>query len=1011
MKIAALAVRNPQFTIVMFLMLVALGFTSFGAIARSEDPHFPLPFYTVVAVYPGASAVDLEQIVVIPVEDAIRELDEVKKVQSVIRDGVSVTRIEFESGVDTDAKYQEVLREIDRIRPDLPDELSRLDVERARTTDVNVIEVALVSDERTYHALAELGEALEDRIERVQGVRDATVWGAPERQVRVELDLPRLSQLGIPESRVLGALASDNVNIPGGAIDAGGRRFNLTSNARYRSLDDVRRTVVAAGHEGVVHLEDVAEVDFGYETQEHVTRWNGERAVLVSVQFKEGQNVFDVRDGVFEALDRFEDALPPGVELARGFDQSRNVAHRLDRLYTDFAIAVLLVLVTLLPLGLRASGLVMLSIPLSLATGVVLLDLLGYGLNQLSIVGFVIALGLVVDDSIVVVENITRFLREGHSRVDAAIEASKQIGVAVLGCTATLVLAFVPLLFLPGGAGNYIRSLPMAVIAAVLGSLLVSLTIVPYLASRFLPRDVDAHGNVFLRGLHRVIEGSYARILEKAIAWPKTTVALAGVLFVSSLALVPKVGFSLFPEAGIPQVRVTIEAPVGATLETTDRAVRFAEEVLRRHPEVAGVFSNVGRGNPQIYYNVFQAAPDEERAELFVQLREYDPRATPRFFDELRRELAAYTGAEIRVKPFQNGPPIEAPIAIRVFADDLDVLERVAAQVEDVLRATPGTRDVENPIRQDRTDLRLVVDRDRAGMLGVPTADIVRTVRLGVAGLTMGTLQEDDGDEYDIRVRLPNAERPTLDALSRIYVSSVAGASVPIAQVATTPFDASQAVLERLDGERLVTITAELVTGENTDRVTEVVLGRLAALELPPGARLEAGGDVESRAESFDGLGLAVVFAIFAILAVLVLEFKTFKSTLVVATVIPLGFVGGIALLYAFGYSLSFTASIGFIALTGIEIKNSILLVDFTNQLRAEGATLDEAIRKAGEIRFLPIVLTTLTALGGLLPLALEGSALYSPLAVVIVGGLLTSTLFARLVTPAAYKLLAPEVA
>ncbi len=1007
MNVASLAVKNPPLTILGSLMLVALGVLAFRGIPRSEDPHFPLPFYTVLAVDPGATALGLEQSVAEPVEDAIRELDGVKTVTTDIRDGASMTQIEFDAGVDPDATYQELAREVERIRPKLPSSLRVFEVERARTTDTHVLQLAIAGAERPYETLSELANDLASRIEKVSGVREAEVWGAPERQVQVELDSARLAQLGIPEAQVLGALRGDNESIPGGTVEVGRRRFDVTTSARFRTLDDVSRTVVAAGPGGIVHLAEVAEVRWGYAAQEHVARWNGEKAVFVTVRLKDGQNIFDVRDEVMATVDRFERGVPSGVTLARGFDQSRNVASRLGHLYQDFGIALLLVLVTLLPLGLRASGLVMLSVPISMATGLILLHAFGFGLNQLSIVGFVIALGLVVDDSIVVVENITRFLREGRSRTEAAIEATRQIGVAVIGCTATLVLAFVPLLLLPGRAGDYIRSLPMAVIAAVAGSLVVSLTLVPYAASRLLPRGEQAEGNVFLKALHRAIERSYSRVLRRAVASPKTTLALAAALFAASLGLLPLVGKSLFPEAGIPQLRVTVDAPTGATLEETDRAVRFAESVLRRHPEVVGVFSNTGRGNPQIYYNVFQHPPDEQFGELFVQLAAYDPRRTPALIDGLRHELGAYERADIRVRPFANGPPIEAPIALRVYADDLDELARLASRVESVLRETPGTRDVTNPIRRRRTDLRVEIDRDRAGALGVPTTNAVRSVRLGLAGLSIGSLREDDGDSYDIRVRAPNPERPSPDALSRIYVSSLTGAQVPLSQIATVPFETSPNVVQRRNGERMVTVSADVIGSGHAEAVTRAVRDRIGSIELPAGARIEIAGEAESRAESFDGLGGAVVFAVFAILAVLVLEFKTLRSTLVVATVIPLGVLGGIAALFAFGYSLSFTAAIGFIALVGIEIKSSILLVDLTNQLRREGASLDDALRRAGEVRFLPIVLTTATALGGLVPLALEGSPLYSPLALVIIGGLVTSTLLARLVTPAAYKLLA----
>jgi multidrug efflux pump subunit AcrB len=503
---------------------------------------------------------------------------------------------------------------------------------------------------------------------------------------------------------------------------------------------------------------------------------------------------------------------------------------------------------------------------------------------------------------------------------------------------------------------------------------------------------------------------TYAPVLARALARPKTALAAAGALFAGSLALVPVVGFSLFPKAGLPQFRVTVEAPDGATLAETDRATRFAERALVGHPAVKAVMTNVGRGNPQIYYNVASRQQRANVGELFVLLREYDGRATEAFLDTLRARLAAYPAARIEVKEFENGPPIDAPVAIRLTGESLDTLRLLAGRVEGVLRRTPGTMYVDNPLRLRRTDLRVDVDESKAGLLGVTPLEVDRTVRLALAGVEAGRFREPDGDEHPIVVRLPApAAGQTLDALGDVYVAS-GGGSLPLRQVADVRFAASPPSIQHHDRERAVTVTSFVRTGFNTDRVTKRVLAALDSLALPDGYALTAGGELESREESFGGLGGAIMVAVFGVLAILVLEFKTFKSTLIVASVIPLGVVGGLVALLIGGYSLSFTAVIGFVALVGVEIKNSILLVDFTNQLREQGVGLDEAIRRAGEVRFLPVVLTTMTAIGGLIPLAAQGSSLYSPLAAVIIGGLVSSTVLSRLVTPVAYKLLAPAV-
>jgi multidrug efflux pump subunit AcrB len=1009
-RITQFFVDRYQLTIVLFLMLAVMGWASWASIPKAEDPAIPIPTYIVVAVYPGAQPADVEQLVVDPIEEAMGELDAIDQIRSDVEDGLAVMRIEFEPEEDADEKYGEVVREINALRADLPADLYSLDVRKVSASEVNIAQIALVSETMPYHELEQRAERLEERLESVPGVKSAEAWAFPEREVGVRLDLGRLAQLGIAPGQVLQAIGSDNANVPGGTVDAGSRRFNVKTSGEYASLDEVRNTVVRAAGGNVTFLRDVAQVDWSYGDPTHVARFNGRRAVFVTANQLPDATISTVRDGIWKELDAFQRTLPPTVKLERGFDQSRNVDERLSHLGRDFLIAIVLVLLTLLPLGWRAAGIVMVSIPLSLAMGLTALNMTGFTINQLSIVGFVIALGLLVDDSIVVVENISRFLREGHSRRQAALLATKQISIAVVGCTATLIFAFLPLIFLPGTAGQFIRVMPLTVVFTVVASLIISLTIIPWLASRTLSRTEDPEGNVFMRALHRGIGATYAPVLHRALARPGLTLAGAAALFVAALALVPVVGFSLFPKAGTPQFLVDVETPDGSSLGETDRAARFAERVLGQQQGVRNVMSNVGRDNPQVYYNVIPRSENPSVAQLFVTLDEYHPTDTPVMLDRLRARFAEYPNARIEVREFENGPPIDAPVAIRLTGPELDTLRSLAARVERVVSATPGTMYVDNPVRLARTDLKVEVDQHKAGMFGIPAVEVDRTIRMGIAGLTAGLYRDGSGEEYPIRVRLPHVGMPTVEALDRVYVASLSGATVPLRQVADVRFASTSPRIQHHAQQRAVTVTSYVRSGFNTDRVTRDVLARLEAMEMPDGYRWTAAGEIESRQESFGGVGGAVIVATFMILAILVLEFRTFRSTLIVASVIPLGLVGGLVALWMTGNTLSFTATIGFVALIGIEIKTSILLVDFTNQLREEGVELVEAIQKAGEIRFVPIVLTTLTAIGGLLPLALEGSSLYSPLAWVIIGGLISSTILARLVTPVMYKLLAPEV-
>jgi multidrug efflux pump subunit AcrB len=1011
MKLTDYAVKHSQFTLVVFACLAALGLTSFLTIPRLEDPNLKIPSFIVVAVYPGANATDIEQLVARPLEDAFKELDDIDKIRSSVKDGYVSVTVEFFFGTDPEKKYDEILRQVNVERGRLPSGVTEIDVRKIQTVNVAMMQVALVSPEASYARLQDLAETLRKRFEAVAGVRQARKHAFPEKQVRVSLDLDRIAQLKLPLGQIIGAIQGDNAVIPGGAVELGDRRFNLKTSGSYADIEEVRRTPVVRSGEAVVRLGEIADVQWTTADKEDFGRYNGERAVFVTARPREAQNLLAMSEGLRAEIERFRATLPGDVRLELGWDQSINVESRLGRLEHDFIIAFALVLLTVLPLGFRASLLVLVSIPLSLAMGLTVLHYAGYSLNQLSIVGCVIALGLLVDDSIVVVENIVRFRRMGRGPVEAAIEGTRQIAVAVVGTTATLLFAFLPLLMLPGGPGQFIRSLPLAVVFTVLASMFVALTIIPLLASLVLRGPETGEGNVLLRLLHRGISRTYRPILHWVMQHRIAALAASALLVAGSFALVPQIGFSLFPKAGVPQFLVQIEAEDGASLAATDAITRRVEALLAKNPQVENFFTTVGNNNPQIYYNEVPAATKANVAEIFAALKTYDPKRSPAVFAALQRELAEISGAQIVVKEFENGPPIEAPIAVRILAEDLDVLARYSAEVERVLSGIEGTRSVNNKLRVRRTDLRVVINKPMAAMLGVPETEIDRAVRLAFAGIEVGKFRESDGDQYAIQVALPRGERATLDNWPKIQVqSATTGAYVPIAQVAELAFESAPPVIQRYNRERSATVTAFAADGYNVDRLTRATEAELTKIAWPSGVRWSFGGEVESRKESFGGLGGAILIAAFGILAILVLEFGSFRGTLIVASVIPLGFIGGIIGLWLTGYSLSFMAAIGFVALIGIEIKNSILLVEFTDQLRTEGVELKTAIEQAGEIRFLPVVLTTMTALGALLPLALQGSGLYSPLAVVIIGGLISSLLLSRLVTPVLYSLLPPPL-
>ena len=1012
MKISEYAVKNGQFTLVIFIMIIVLGLTTMLSMPRSEDPEVHPPSYLIIVNYPGTSPRDIEDRVITPLEKTISGLDGIKRLRTSISNGVAVLHVEYIYNSNIDSKYQELVREVNSKRPELPADISSIEVQKQQPSDVNVLQVALISENASRSRMQYFGEKLQDELEKVSSLKQVTIYGLPAQQVRIELDLEKMAQMHLPLSSVSNSLKSEMASIPGGSIDAGHQTFNIKTND-FRTLDAVNNTVVSAVGGKNVLLKNIAHVYYGYAEEQHITRLNGHRCIFVTAAQKDAENITNTQKQYLAVISKFKKMLPANIDMVQNFDQADNVNHRLEGLGHDFIIAILLVAITLLPLGFRPALIVMISIPLSLAIGIVLLQLFGYNLNQLSIVGLVVALGLLVDDSIVVVENIERWMLEGHGRLEATLKASGQIGMAVIGCTVILVIAFMPLVFLPEQSGDFIRSLPLAVIFCVMASMLVSLTIIPFLSSRLLKNHVgNPEGNFLMRALKKVIHGSYARLLDKALQRPFITIGVAVVLFSASIYIFGIIGFSLFPSSEKPQFLINITTANQSNLPYTDTLTRAIEKELKKEPLIKYYATNVGKGNPRVYYNVIPENTKSDYAQLFIQLTDdSSPDDKLALIQKLQHRWAHYPGAKVEVKNFEQGPPVVAPIEIRLFGDNLDTLRALSIKVEKLLQKTPGSMYVNNPVSLLKTDIRVAVNKEKAEQLGVSSLTVDQIARLAVTGLSMGTYYNND-NKYGFNVLLTRQKegRPTLDAFRNLYVNNAQGNALPLNQIAEFKLESSPAIINHQEKIRVVSVQANVKKDFLVSRVIEDVESKMSSMKLPVGYNYEMGGEVESRNNSFGGFLSIILVTAFMFIAVLVLLFKTFKSTLIILSVIPLGVVGAAIALWITGNSLSFIAIIGLIALAGIEVKNTILLVDFTNQLRRQGKGLQEAIREAGEVRFLPIVLTSLTAIGGLIPIAISTNPLISPLAIVLIGGLISSTVLSRIVTPIIYELIPPKI-
>ncbi|MEO1412100.1 MAG: efflux RND transporter permease subunit [Bacteroidota bacterium] len=1013
MNIPKFAIDNYQFTITAFVFLLVLGISSYFGMPRSEDPVMDLPAVTVIAIYPGATPKDVESQVADPIEEAVNELDDVVEIVTDISDGVAVIQIEFTFGVDPKDKFDEVQAKVTGLSKELPDDLYSLEVREQSTTTVAIFQLALVSSSASYAQLEEEADRLKKIVEKVDGVRKMKIEAYPDQEVRIALQPIKMKQLNVSLDDIERAFQSNNANIPGGAIKISQKLFNIKTSGSYSDVEEIKNTVVGSYQGKIIYLKSIADVFMDYQDERWVSRFNGERSLVLTIQQKEGYNIFDVANPIQEKI--AATPLADDVRVEYVYDQSAGVEDRVSGFTNNLLQGILLVgVIILFVLGFRSASVVMIAIPTSILIGLWVVNYFELGLQQMSIAGLVVALGLLVDNSIAVIENTERFMAEGLSARAAAIKGTSQLVTPLLSATLTTVLAFVPIIMMPETTGEFIKALPVTVIAVLAASFLGAISLTPFLASRFLRgKKISTEGpaqSIGLRTLQRFVTGPYRRALQWSLNHKALTIGIALTSFVGSLLLFPYVGVSFFPKAEKPIFRITISLPNGSNLDATDEVVSYVEEVLNSKEDVAYYASNIGHGNPRIYYNTFPRNFASNYGEILVQLKAYEVADFYALLDDLRSEFGQYANARIDVREFVQGPPTEAPIAIKIYGNDLDKLQDYAQQVERVASQHPGAINIDNSLRTSSTDIYFNINRDKAMLFGVPIFQIDKTIRSFVNGTTIGTLRNDDADEYPVVMRYDFDERFQLDDFDKIQVRSLSNHDIPLGQLASMEFTQAPTQIGHLNTDRVASVLGDVAQGYILDDVVADLSTQLEALDWAEGYSFEFKGELEEREKSFGGLGIASLMALILIMGVLIIQFRSFSQPLIIFSALPLAIIGSILALFIVGISFSFTAFIGLVSLIGIAINNSIVLVDFANRMREEGKSIDEAAQLAGEVRFVPIVLTTLTTILGLLPLTLAGGSMWAPMGWTIIGGLLTSTTFVLLLVPILYQLFSPAV-
>ncbi|GAA6135747.1 efflux RND transporter permease subunit [Oceaniserpentilla sp. 4NH20-0058] len=1002
MKLPEIAIDNHQITYLIISILVLLGVVSFLTMPRAEDPQLDFPAVSIVVVNPGTNPLDMESLVVDPIESAVNELEDIEKVKTNIEDGLARFEVDFIYGSDPDEKYDDVLTAVNNIRNQLPNGIVKLDIKKISPSEVGILQIALLTKQSNFVGLRPISEQLENRLKRVPGVKRVDVEAIPDLEVQVLLQPAKLHALNLSWQTVYQAVNSASLNIPGGHVHAGERRFSVLTSGDFKNLEEIENIVVASIDNQPIYLRNVAKIKLGEALPSYRGFYKGQPAIFLSIIQRHGSNIFNVSEKIKQELTDFELDMNEefGIQIVN--DQSISVKSRVDGFFNNlFQGLVLVALACLLVLGRGPSFVVVLAIPISIFIAIGWLDLSGFAIQQMSIVGLVIALGLLVDNAIVVIENVMRLQRTGLSPMQAAKKGSTQVAMAIVSGTLTTILSFVPMLLMQNGSGSFIRSMPVTVVLTLIASLFIALLLTPLLSTRLQYKKNTTTKTQTL--LDKLSTGRYARTLKWSLLHRKSVIAMALVVFIFAIGLFPFIGVSLFPKAEKPMLLVNIELPEGGSFyQTQEHAIRIEEKLLG-YSIVDDVVMNIGRGNPRIYYNVSPNRQTPNFSQLFVKLNKSELNIVEPFVERLRHELNQQAGVRVLIKEFHQGPPAEAPITVRVIGDEWESIRHIAKQVESIMVNHAGTVNVDNPTGKNKIDIKLNINRDKAAMLGLSVSTIDQTVRSALVGLPMGTYKDQLGDEFIITLKSSDSLEPQLRAFDTMQLQSPSGAMIPLNQVASLQMANSIPGIQHHNLKRMGRVTADVKSGFNIANVTSELSQELNLLSLPKGVSLNFGGEQESRQESFGGMAKALIIAMLGIFSVLVMQFKSFKQPLIIFSAIPFAATGAFFALFISGHTFSFTAFVGLTSLVGIVVNNAIIIVDYANQKIHEGIDIFDAILQSAQVRMTPILLTTVTTIGGLLPLTLSGSSMWSPMGWAIIGGLIVSTLLSLFVVPVLY--------
>ncbi|WP_296113285.1 efflux RND transporter permease subunit [uncultured Alistipes sp.] len=1022
MKIYESAVRKPISTVLLFVGVMVFGLFSLSRLSVDQYPEIEIPQISVITMYPGANAADIETNITRVLEDNLNTVNNLKKLTSKSQDNVSMITVEFEYGSDLNEGANEIRDVVSRVQSMLPDEVDYPTIFKFSTSMMPIMMLAVTAEE-SYPALSKiLDDKLVNVLNRVDGVGAVSVIGAPEREVQVNVDPTKLDAYGLTVEQLGQIIAAENVNIPSGTIDIGNNTFNVKADGEFDLSDELRRVVVSNAGGRTVMLTDVAEIRDTLEKATMDERVNGQRGVRVMFQKQSGANTVNIVHEIQRRLPAIEQSLPRDVKMELIFEGSQEITDAIDSLSETVLYAFLfVVLVVMIFLGRwRATLIICMTIPVSLICSFIYLFATGSTLNIISLSSLSIAIGMVVDDAIVVLENITTHIERGSSPKEAAIYATNEVWLSVIATTLVVVAVFMPLTMVPGMAGILFRELGWIVSIVVCVSTTAAITLTPMMSAYLLRREGGVHDyrglGVIYKPVDRALawlDTAYARSLGWVVRHRRISVFTMMGLFVLSLGLITQVPTEFFPPSDNSRIAATVRLEQNLSVEYTARIARQIDSILyAEFPEVRLVSASAGANSSDNAFAAMQTT-GSHIINYNIRLAEVETRDRSIYTisDLLRRKLDRIP--EIREYTVTPGGQMgnmsgSSTVDIKVFGHDMELTNAIATDLRDRMAQLEGTRDVRLSREDLRPEYNVVFDRDRLSYYGMNSATASQAVRNRIDGLVASKYRE-DGDEYDIVVRYAEPFRTRVEDIENITLHNAQGRPVKLREVGRVQEEFAAPEIQRENRQRVITVESSLGAGVALGDVVAEAQRLIDDYPLPDGVDLELGGTVEDQGDAFSDLGMLFVLIILLVYIVMATQFESLKFPFIIMFTIPFACTGVFLALWMTSTPLSLIALIGAIMLVGIVTKNGIVMVDYMNLLIERGAEVSEAVVAGGKSRLRPVLMTSFTTILGMLPLAIgtgAGSETWQPMGIAVIGGLTFSTILTLFIVPALYSIL-----